>query len=740
MLIALLLAGAVMPPVEVVERATRDVGRAVAHSVGNARDLAFGPPPVIHAGDAPLTYRCSDDPTCVNRTIPSKLSDITSVLDKGAVANGTHDDSGAINKTMLAHNGSVLMPASSSCYNIGSTTLTIPSGRKLEGEGYGSPGNGATCITYTGSGCAILFDSVHDAGLKNIDIQLNSASSTAAGVCWKSTSSVDEFNVVENVSVSAPTRVVGQIGFWVEDTGSGVFWSHANRMWFKGLDTAFFAHSTGTTQGVNSNTFTNFFVYASNTGGRVLAGNKQASDNDISITCSRSDGTLTGNINCLMLGDDNVAGVFANRAYVRNDTGAPSVCGVLGTTAAANDVTADCESGGGFQDNGVGTFSNRVYNQTSLGSLVGLLSIGNLITTRGAQIIGTTFLGINGGGSGGAGGNVQVGAGTGAANQPGGVLQLSGGPGGAGNAKGGDALLTPGPQTGTGTGGAAIIGPASGGGAGSGTRIRSSRVIVDSKPFVEVDCAGANLGPTISQFLDASTFTCGTTQTIQTITAAAIVANLPGSASFTNGAVAVGDSFDLATIVATGTANFTLVAGSGVTIKGNAVANNSTLVVRCRLTNITPGSEAVTCFPAGGGVSVASANTWTGLQTFSGRATISGSSTRENLLLTTNAVDPSTPSIGGVWSFDDGVNATALKFRSSGGGATATYIMAPIVANTVSSVAAGSTINLPSNNMTCICNATTGTTFIPCAVSGTTLSIAAHTGTVPVAYHCLMTQ
>lgn len=698
----------------------------------------------VTSGGAQIKFSQDSTSPVPRRNLADKLADTVSVKDAPwlAVGDGSANDAAAINAALAAHTGAVQLPASSSCYNIGSTTITIPSGRTLQGEGYGSPGNGAACIKYTGTGCAILFESVRNAGLRHLDIQVNSASSTAAGVCWKSTSSVDEFNVIENISISntGTARTAGQIGFWVEDTGSGVFWSHANRIWFKGFDTAFFVHSTGTTQGVNSNTFTNFFVYASNTGGRVVSGNKQASDNDISITCSRSDGTLTSNINCLMLGDDNVAGVFANRAYVRNDTGAPSVCGVLGTTAGANDVTADCESGGGFQDNATTvTFPNRVYNQTGLGSAVGLLSLANLITTRGATIIGSTFFGLTGGGVGGAGGAVIFGGGTGNAGQPGGAASYLGGNAGAGTAVPGDTLMSPGTRQGSVNGGTSVIGPTAGLGV-SGVRIRSSRVIVDNKPFVEIDCGAANLGPSVSQFLDANTFTCGTTQTITTNSAATIVANLPGSAAFANGAVAVGDRFDLATIVATGAANFTLVAGSGVTIKGNAVANNSSLFVRCEVKNVTSGTEAITCFPVGGGVSVASANTWTGLQTFSGRAVVTGSSTKENLLLTTSSADPSTPTVGGLWTFDDGVNATALKFRSTGGGTPASYIMAPIVANTVSSVAAGTSVTLPSSGMTCTCSATTGAVHIPCSVSSNILAIAAHTGTVVTAYLCFMTQ
>lgn len=697
-----------------------------------------------------------DSSQAARRSLANKFADTVSVKDAPwlAVGDGSANDMNAFSLALGVHKGRISAPAST--YYLGTTGLVITdSDRWIDGEGYGSPGAGPTSFVYTGSGCAITVESAQRVHLSNFDIQVNSASSTAACLCFKATTLNPEFPIVENVSCTntGTQRLAGQVGLWLDDTGAGIYWGLFKKMIFKGWDTSILLQG-GSSQGVNDNDFADLMSYGHNLAWRAIGagvGLGNVEDNTVrGLKCSRSDGTFTGTSTCMLWGDDGSVAFGNEIKGVVNDSGGigPSVCGSFGANTGANSFEGSCESGGGFVNNQAATtsptiiaiFPNDVKNRLGLGSTNNRWEIGNLVTTRGAQVVGSTFIGLTGGGSGGAGGNVVFGGGAGNAGQPGGTAQVLGGNGGAGNAKAGDVLFSPGNQTGTGAGGAAVIGPPSGGGSGSGTRIRSSRVIIDSKPFGEIDCSGSNLGPTISQFLDASTFTCSTTQTITTNTAATIVANLPGSAIFTNGAVAIGDRFILATVVATGLANFTLVGGTGVTIKGNAVANNSTLVVTCELKNVTSGTEAINCYPAGGGVSVASANTWTGLQTFSGRAAIAGSSTKENLLLTALSADPSSPDIGGVWSFDDGVNATALKFRSSGGGATATYIMAPIVANTVSSVAAGSSITLPSNNMTCICNATTGTTFIPCSVSGTTLSIAAHTGTVPVAYHCLMTQ
>lgn len=830
-----------------------------------------------------------DSSQAARRSLANKFADTVSVKDAPwlAVGDGSANDAGAINAALTAHTGLVHLPASSSCYNVGSTTITIPSGRTLQGEGYGSPGNGAACITYTGSGCAILFESTKNAALLNLDVHVNSASSTAAGVCFSSGTSNAEFNRVENVSITADqVRVSGQVGLLINDTSHGVFWNHFRMLRFKSWDTSLFMSATGNTQGVNSNQFYDLMSYAHNTAYLLRSGNKQVTDNRFhGLTCSRSDATQLGTTHCLMMGDDNVGGIFGNSVYgLDNDSGSPDVCGVLGTTSGANYVDATCASGGGFQDNSTSGFANGVFNHQGLGSVTNLLSVGNLVTSKGAVITGTVFAGPTGT-TGNPGGTVQVFGGVGSPGQPGGPLQLFGGTAGTGNAKAGDVLLTPGSPTGTGTSGTAVIGPTSGGGIGSGVRIRSSRVIIGSKPFGPIDCAGANLGPTISQILDSSLFSCATTQTITTPSAQGtngIIQNLPGSASFTNGPVAVGDEFDLLTMISTAHANFTLVGGAGVTLLGNVVANKSTALVRCEVTSITTNAETMTCraagavggldgsqittgsvsqavggtgrssavtcaagdfitsngttyscaTPAGSGVSLSTANTWTATQTHTpsttntsgvvgnangsspfnagikgnadasggsspgglflgsttGRALVatggigmvasqisggggtgsgdngtalilsapgggtgtgagngyalsmSGNTIKPPMLMSATGANPTAPDVGGVWTLEDGTNATALKFRSSGAGGVspATYILAPLVANSVS-FTTSTTVTLPSNNMTCVCGAKSGGGLPTCDVSGTTLTIA-QTGTHSVAYQCLMTQ
>lgn len=548
-----------------------------------------------------------DSSQAARRSLANKFSDTVSVKDAPwlAVGDGSANDATAINAALTAHNGVVSVPASTSCYNIGTTTITIPSGRTLQGEGYGSPGSGAACITYSGSGCAVLFESVRNAGLRNLDIQVSSASSTAAGVCFKSGTSNAEFNSVENVSITnaGTARTSGQIGLWLEDTSAGIFWNHFRMLRFKSWDVSVYLHATGTTQGVNANRFYDLMSYSHNTAYRLRAGNKQVTDNHFySVTCSRSDGTLVGATQCMMMGDDNVSGVFGNTVIgLDNDSGTPDTCGVLGTTAGANYVDATCDSGGGFQDNGVGTFPNIVVNHLGLGSTLGLMSVGNLITKLGAQIVGTSWFGPVGNGAAGAGAIIQFhGSDANAASQPGGGWQITSGNGGSGNSSPGDILVSPGVRQGTGQGGTVVLGPSAGQGP-SGLLIRSGRIVDAEKPFLALDCAGAGISVSVSNLLDRGLFTCGTAQNVTMPTAAGasgIVQGLPGNGTSTllGGPLLVGAQFHF-WIVSTAAATVTLVAGAGVTFPaGSITVNNTSRQVLCVVTSVTASSETISCY------------------------------------------------------------------------------------------------------------------------------------------------
>lgn len=559
----------------------------------------------------PITYT-QDSTQSARNSIFDKLSDTISVRDAPwkATADGTTNDAASINLAMIAHTGIVWVPASTHCYNIGATTLSVPAGVTMRGEGMGSPGVGATCITYTGTGCAVQLESVQHSAVMDLDIQVNSASSTARALCMKSTTSVSEFNNIESVSLTAvQRRVTGQIGLWMEDTANGIYWNSVRRIRFNGWDISLQLHSSGTTQGTNSNTFVDLMSYAHNTAYQLRAGTKQVSDNRFfSLACSRSDGTLATNQNCMMMGDDNVAGVFGNLVLgLSNDSGAPSVCGVLGTNAGANLIIADCESGGGFQDNNTtGTFPNIVINQIGLGSTQALMSIGNLVTTRGATIIGTSWFGPVGNGAAGAGAIIQFhGSDANAANQPGGGWQFTSGNGGSGNSNPGDILISNGVRQGSGQGGTLVLGPSAGQGA-SGILIRSSRIVDDEKPFPALDCAGAGISISTSNLLDRGLFTCSTNQNAQMPTAqgsGGIVQGLPGNgvSSLLGGPLLGFPRFHF-TIAAGPSSTLTLLAGTGTTFPLGAITvvagagATATRQVLCVVTATTVNSETISCY------------------------------------------------------------------------------------------------------------------------------------------------
>lgn len=536
----------------------------------------------------------------IRRYLKVKLAETCSVTDWGAFT--SNSDNSAAFALSMANCRNVTVPWAPSCYAAAST-ISIPSGITLRGDGYGSPDAGASCITSTVSTCAVLLDSVKHAALLNIDVHLNSSSSTGADVCIKSTTSVAEFNRIEDVSLTADqVRVTGQVGLLLEDVANGIYWNTVKTVRFRSWDTSMFLHSSGTTQGTNSNTFIDLMSYAHNTAYLLRAGTKQVTDNRFfSLACSRSDGTLSTNQNCMMMGDDNVAGVFANAVYgLNNDSGSPSVCGVLGTRAGANIVEAVCESGGGFQDNRDPTlqaFPNRVYNQLGLGSLVGLLSLGTLNVTNGATIIGSSFFGITGGGASSSGGTVQIGGGaTGAAGQPGGELQLLGGTGlGQTNGSGGSVLVRPGTRNGTGAGGAVILGPPAGLSVGSGTKIQSGRVTKYTKPFGINDCgAGPSQSATVSLLAEGSRFSTSAACTLTIPTAAGASGIVQSMVASSSAPVSVGECFDF-TMISIG-ANYTLAAGAGVTILGNATISNTKKEWEVCVTSVATNSETVVVY------------------------------------------------------------------------------------------------------------------------------------------------
>lgn len=471
------------------------------------------------------------------RTGESKLRDTVSVCDFESSACPSGNDAAPLQAAIAKGAGAVEMPASPSCYNIGSTTIALTSGLTLRGGGMGGPGQGPTCIIYTGSGCAILLDSTIGASVRDLDIRVNSTNASSAAVCIKSTTGIAEFNSIEGVSVretNATPRTAGQVGVLLSDSGNhGVYWNTIRRIRGTGWDTTLLMQGN-TLQGVNANRIDDVFSAAHNTAVSLIGPN--VSDNTFTGTfCSRSDGSLTTSITCISVGDNVNVPVFANHFFgFDGDQGAPSVCAVIGQKSGGTVMYGGCESGGPIQDNNTTLNPSLVYDSVQ--------STLNLQTIKGAGSLGgTTNLVLKGGAQvGGIDGYVELGT--------------------------------------------------SGQSLKSGVRIASSIETI-AKPFAPVDCSGANLNPTVSTVLAGSIFTCATAQTITLPTGqgtSGLVQSLPH--------VTVGDIFRVKLAENHASNTFTLAAGAGGTIYGIATVTNGARGWECRVTSIAAGSETYTCY------------------------------------------------------------------------------------------------------------------------------------------------
>jgi hypothetical protein len=344
----------------------------------------------------PTTITFSQDSTqAPRRALSEKLADWVSAKDQpwGAKGDGSNNDAGAINTAISALPGTVLLPASSFCYNLGSTGITITqNGRALQGMGMGGASAGPSCVVYSGSTCAITIESASYVAIRDLEVQLSSSSATAAAVCIKATTGIAEFNLVENVSVRAigTRRVAGQVGLLLQDTGNGIYWNTFRRIRAAYWDVAFELIG-GATQGVNENTFIDLMSWGHNTAFRAIAtGGGFVADNTIDgLKCSRSDGTMLGTMTCLLLGDDGTKAAQNKVSHMVSDQSAPSVCGTIGHAGdvfpasddGGNVIFANCESGGAITDNNTGTTPNFIYEPIA-GSTPGRLRLGRLSLSK----------------------------------------------------------------------------------------------------------------------------------------------------------------------------------------------------------------------------------------------------------------------------------------------------------------------------------------------------------------------
>lgn len=304
----------------------------------------------------------------VKRGGDDKYKDFNSVKDFGATGDGATNDAAAFAAAIAAKVGTIYVPASATCYNLGGTTVSLSAGRTLRGAGMGGAAQGPTCIKYTGAGCGLLIDSVSFAGIQDLEVQVDSTNANARGICIKSTSGVAEFNAVERVSirmVNATRRTPGQIALLMQDpSGNAVFWNTIRTIRTAYWDTSFLLDGNPG-NGVNANHFYDLMSWGHVTGFRLIG---HSDDNRFyGLHCSRSDNTgVPWTSSCVVLGDDGSA-VIDNQIEFTADAagGTGSVCATIGVASGANTLLASCEAGGPVTDGYTGTLKNVIYEPVS---------------------------------------------------------------------------------------------------------------------------------------------------------------------------------------------------------------------------------------------------------------------------------------------------------------------------------------------------------------------------------------
>jgi hypothetical protein len=265
----------------------------------------------------------------------------------------------------------VMIPAATVA--LGATGLSIPTGKTLEGVN-----RQKSIITYTGTGCAITLDSTAGSVLRHLQVQVNSASATARGVCLKNTSGDSKWNAIEDVTIIQTrqgTPIVGQVGLLFDGSaggGNALYWNQVNHveigLWDKGIR---MVGSVGSANGPNANTFVDVMVYASQHGASLEA---YAGENSFfSLFCSASGYTGT---DCLVLGDGTNPTSFNVFYGLTSDQGVGPRTFTINANAYGNFIQADSQSSGASVDSG---FNNII---TELGAAPSTTKVSKLSVTQ----------------------------------------------------------------------------------------------------------------------------------------------------------------------------------------------------------------------------------------------------------------------------------------------------------------------------------------------------------------------
>lgn len=327
----------------------------------------------------------------------------------GAVGDGTANDAAAIQTALnaITQGGSCYLSASAHSYNLGTTGLTIPTGVRLV-----SAARQGAILKYSGTGAAIKLDSTIAAGLKNLNIQVNSSSATARGIAFANTTGNCQWNWLENVIVlqtNSGTPIAGQVGIDFVYTGSGnsLYWNELHHIhlgtWDKSIR---MLGSVGLANGPNGNTFVDVMSYQANYGVSLEA---YATENNFYGFFASASGY--GGTAAVKIGDGTNPTNFNMFFGITSDQGVGPVTYQIAANAVGNVLLCNSQSSGAGTDAGTNSWITDAL--TGITKMAGLLTPQIQSPTPTFNMANGTETGVNIGGNNNltSGLNLQIGTG-----------------------------------------------------------------------------------------------------------------------------------------------------------------------------------------------------------------------------------------------------------------------------------------------------------------------------------------
>lgn len=251
-----------------------------------------------------------------------------------------------------------LLPPSNNC-NIGSTTLTVPTGHRLLGHGKQS-----TTITYTGTGCATSFDNNDGGGAEKIHFNVTNTASTVHNICITNVTGPTlrlSFPEVMVVGASNPPITGAYCVYMHSTTGNSLYYNLFTQLVTLRCDRGVEMLGDVGSGGVNANWLLGYSSNA-NVTGTYFDG--ASGDNFVQGHCNASGTTFSQS--CSTLGDGTHT-LSGNEIHLVSDTGGTwgSVFN-LQNHAVNSIVFATNESGGA--DGLTGDSTNKIFDNQVVGA------------------------------------------------------------------------------------------------------------------------------------------------------------------------------------------------------------------------------------------------------------------------------------------------------------------------------------------------------------------------------------